>query len=323
MKNPAGIALAALFASSLLASPAWSQAYPAKPVRFIVPWPTGGGTDVFARAIGQKLTDSLGQSFIVDNRPGAAGNIGAELAAKSPPDGYTIIIATVTLATNPSMYAKLGFDPLKDLAPITLVAGVPHLLVVNPSLPVKSVKELIALAKSKPAQLNYASAGNGSPFHIAAELFKNLAGVDIVHVPYKGGGPAVTDVIGGQVHMTFANLVAVLPQVRAGRLRALGITSAKRSQAAPEIPTIAEGGLPGYDFTSWFGVLAPADTPKEIISRLNTEIVKILNTPELKDRLSKDGADLIASTPEEFATYLRAETTKWARVIKAAGIRAD
>ncbi len=323
MKKHAGTMLAAVFAASLLASPAWSQAYPVKPVRFIVPWPTGGGTDVFARAIGQKLTDSLGQPFIVDNRPGAACNIGAELAAKSPPDGYTIIIATVTLATNPSMYAKLGFDPLKDLAPITLVAGVPHLLVVNPSLPVKSVKELIALAKSKPAQLNYASAGNGSPFHIAAELFKNLAGVDIVHVPYKGGGPAVTDVVGGQVHMTFANLVAVLPQVRAGRLRALGITSAKRSQAAPEIPTIAESGLPGYDFTSWFGVLAPADTPKEIITKLNTEIVKILNTPELKDRLSKDGADLVAGTSEEFASYLKAETAKWARVIKAAGIRAD
>lgn len=232
------------------------QAYPSKPVRFVVPWPTGGGTDVFARAIGQKLTDTLGQSFVIDNRPGAAGNIGAELTAKSPADGYTIIMATITLATNPSMYSKPGFDAIKDLAPITLVAGVPHLLVVNPSLPVKSTKELIALAKSKPAQLNYASAGNGSPFHIAAELFKNLAVVDIVHVPYKGGGPAVVDVVGGQVHMTFANLVAVLPQVKAARLRALGITSAKRSPAAPEIPTIGEGGLRGYDFISWFGVLA-------------------------------------------------------------------
>ena len=315
-----GAALAALMVFSPFAC---AQAYPVKPVRFIVPWPTGGGTDVFARAIGQKLTDSLGQSFIVDNRPGAAGNIGAELTAKSPPDGYTIIMATVTLATNPSMYAKLGFDPIKDLAPITLVAGVPHLLVVNPSIPAASVKELIALAKAKPAQLNYASAGNGSPFHIAAELFKNLASVDIVHVPYKGGGPAVTDVVGGQVHMTFANLVAVLPQVRAGRLRALGITSAKRSQAAPEIPTIAESGLPGYDFTSWFGVLAPAGTPREVISRLNAEIVKILNSPEIKERLSKDGADLVAGSPEEFASYLKAETAKWARVIKAAGIRAD
>jgi tripartite-type tricarboxylate transporter receptor subunit TctC len=221
------------------------------------------------------------------------------------------------------MYKALSFDPLKDFAPITLVAGVPHVLVVSPSLPVNSVKDLIALAKAEPGKLNYASAGNGSPFHLAAELFKLLTGTTIVHVPYQGGGPAITAVIGGQVQLTFGNLLAVLPLVKSGKLKALGVTGATRSSAAPDLPTIAEEGVRGYDFSSWFGFFAPAATPKETVVKLNQEIVRILNTPEMKQRLTQDGADVVASTSQEFSAYLLAETRKWAQVIKQAGIRAD
>src|SRR5581483_1825711 len=270
-----------------------------------------------------KLQESLGQPFPVENRPGVAGNLGATLVAKAAPDGYTIVIATITLATNPALYKTLEFDATKDLAGITLIAGVPHMLVVNPSLPVHNVKELIALARQKPGKLTYASAGVGSPFQIAAELFKQSAGVNILHVPYKGGGPAVADVIGDHVDMTFANLMAVLPQARAGQVRALGVTSAKLSPAAPDVPTIAEQGLPGYDFTSWFGALAPAGTPQPIIDKLNAEIVKALKTPEISKQLSSQGADLVASTPQAFDAYLKSETAKWSKVIKSAGIQAN
>ena len=297
--------------------------YPTKPVRLVVPWPPGGGTDVFARVIGQKLGERLGYTVVVDNRPGASGNVGAEMVAKLPPDGYTIMLATITLATNPSMYKTLNFEPLKDFAPITLVAGVPHVLVVSPTLAANSVKDLIALAKAEPGKLNYASAGNGSPFHLAAELFKSLTGTTIVHVPYQGGGPAITAVIGGQVQLTFGNLVAVLPLVKGGKLKALGVTGATRSAAAPDLPTIAEEGVRGYDFSSWFGFFAPGKTPKAVIAKLNQEIVHILKTPELKNRLTQDGADVIASTPQEFSAYLASETRKWEQVIKQAGIRAD
>jgi len=297
--------------------------YPAKPVRLIVPWPPGGGTDVFARLIGQRMSEDWGSGVVVDNRPGASGNIGAEITAKAPADGYTIMLATITLATGPSMYKALAFDPIKDFAPITLVAGVPHILVVNPAFPAKNVKELIALAKQEPGKLNYASAGNGSPFHLAAELFKLESGVNIVHVPYQGGGPAITAVLGGQVQLTFGNLLAVLPLVRSGKLNALGVTTAKRSAGAPDIPTLAEAGVPGYDFSSWFGFFSPARTPKDVVRKLNREIVGILNRPEVRQRLTQDGADVIASTPDEFDAYLKAETAKWAKVIGRAGIRAE
>jgi tripartite-type tricarboxylate transporter receptor subunit TctC len=297
--------------------------YPTKPIRLIVPWPPGGGTDVFARVIGQKLAERFGFTVVIDNRPGASGNLGAEMVAKSPPDGYTIMLATITLATNPSMYKSLGFDALKDFAPVTLVAGVPHVLVVSPSLPVNSVKDLIALAKAEPGKLNYASAGNGSPFHLAAELFKLTTGTVIVHVPYQGGGPAITAVIGGQVQLTFGNLLAVLPLVKGGKLKALGVTSARRSSAAPDLPTIAEEGVRGYDFSSWFGFFAPATARAEVVAKLNREIVQILQTPEMKQRLTQDGADVVASTPQEFGAYLAAETKKWGEVIRRAGIRAD
>lgn len=314
-------ALLLLLASAATAPANAAESYPTRPVRFIVPWSAGGGTDIFARIIADKLQQSLGQPFPVENRPGAAGNIGAAYVAKAAPDGYTIMLATITLATSPALYRHLDFDPTKDFAPITLVAGVPHLLVVNPSLPVANVKELIELAKKKPGKLNYASAGIGSPFHIAAELFKEMAGVNIVHIPYKGGAPAVTDVVEGQVDMAFANLVAVLPLAKSGRLRALAISSAKRSSAAPDIPTMAEAGLPGYDFSSWFGIFAPAGTPADIVTKLNHEIVKALKSPEIDKQLTEQGADLVASTPEEFGTYLNAETAKWTKVIRAAGIQ--
>ena len=314
--------LLALVLASVSAA-AFPQSYPVKPVRVIVPWPPGGGTDIFARSIGQKLNEAWNQQVIVDNRPGAAGNIGAAAAAKSPPDGYTMLLATITLATSPSLYKSLGYDPLRDLEPVTLIAGVPHLLVVHPSLPVKNVKELVALAKARPGELNYASAGVGSPFHLAAELFNLLGAVKMTHVSYKGGGPAVTEVMGGQVQVTFANLLAVLPQVQAGKLRALGITTAQRSNAAANIPTIAEGGLKGYDFTSWFGMLVPAGTSKDIVQKVSDDIGKALKLPDLRERLTRDGADIIASSPQEFGAYMRGETAKWSKVIKEAGIKPE
>ena len=310
-------------AAAGFAQPVDAQNYPNRPVHVIVPWPPGGGTDIFARAISEKLQQSLGQPFPVENRPGVAGNLGAAIVARSPPDGYTIMIATITLATSPALYKSLDYNAIKDFAGITLIAGVPHMLVVNPALPAKNVKELIALAMQKPGKLTYASAGVGSPFQIAAELFKQSAGVDILHVPYKGGGPAVADVIGDHVDMTFANLLAVLPQARAGLVRALAVTSAKRSSAAPDIPTIAEAGLPGYEFTSWFGALAPAGTPPGIVKKLNVAIVNALRSPEVSAQLSEQGADIIASSPEEFDSFLRSQTRKWQKVIKGAGIQPE
>jgi tripartite-type tricarboxylate transporter receptor subunit TctC len=317
--------LIALASCLAFAAPAAAQPdnYPSKPVRFIVPWPAGGGTDVFARAIGQKLHDALGQPFIVDNRSGASGNIGASAVAKAPPDGYTIMIGTITLATNPGLYSSLDFDATKDLAAVTLIADIPHVLVVNPAIPARSVAELVALAKSKPGKLSYASAGVGSPFHIAAEFFKSTAGVDLLHVPYKGGAPAISDVVGGHADVTFANLVAVYPQIQGGLVRALAVTTAKRSATLPDVPTLAEAGLKDYAFASWFGIFVPAGTPPAIVKKLNAEIVKILRSPEISERLSKEGADLIASSPEYFADYLKSETAKWSTLVRAAGIRAD
>lgn len=310
-----------LHVPAALAQSSGAQNFPNRPVKIVVPWPAGGGTDIFARAIGEKLHKAMGQPFLVENRPGASGNIGASAVAKSPADGYTIMLATITLATNPAFYKSLDFDATKDLAPITLVAGSPHMLVINPSVPAKNVQELIALAKKNPGKMSYASAGTGSPFHIAAELFKEQAGVDILHVPYKGGAPAVADVLGGHVQMAFANLVAVVAQSRSGQVRALAVTTAKRSIAAPDVPTMAEAGLPGYDFASWFGFLAPAGTPPDIIKKLNAEIVKAVRAPEIAARLSEEGADLIAGSPEDFGVYLKNETAKWRKVIGAAGIQ--
>jgi len=315
----------ALFISVACISCASSaQGYPDHAIRLVVPFPAGGTTDILARAAAQKLTESLGKSVVVDNRPGAGGNIGADLVAKSPPDGYTLLMGTVgTHAINPSLYAKMPYDHVKDFVPVVLVAGVPNVLVVNPSLPVNSVADLIKLAKSKPGSINFASSGNGTSIHLSGELFKTMAGVDMTHVPYKGSAPALTDLMGGQVQVMFDNLPSSLPHIKAGKLRAIAVTSLKRAPALPDVPTISESGLPGFEASSWFGILAPAGTPPAIVTRLNTEINKWLQTPEAKEQLLAQGAQAAGGTPEQFAAHIRAETDKWAKVVKASGAKVD
>jgi len=303
---------------------AQAPAYPTKPVRIVVPFPAGGATDILARAVAQKLTETWGQAFVVDNRPGAGGNIGSELVAKAAPDGYTLEMGTVgTHAINASLYAKMPYDHVKDFAPIILVAGVPNVLVVNPAVPVNSVQELIAYAKANPGKLNFASSGNGTSIHLSGELFKVMAGVQMTHIPYKGSAPALADLLGGQVQLMFDNLPPSLPQIKGGKLRALGVTSAARAPALPDTPTIAESGLPGFDASSWFGLLAPAGTPPAIIAKLNTEIAKWLATPEAKEKLVAIGANIAGGTPEDFARHVQAETAKWAKVVKESGAKVD
>jgi len=303
---------------------ACAQTYPSKPIRYVVPFPAGGPLDIVARALGQELNKSWGQPVIVDNRPGAGGNIGADFVAKSPPDGYTIVMGAVsTHAINVTLYSKLPYDPIKDFAPITLITSVPNVLVVHPSVPARNVKELIALAKARPGALNFASGSTGSAGHLAGELFKTMAHVDMAHIPYKGAAPAVVDLMAGQVSLMFDNLASALPNIKAGRVRALAVTTLRRSTMLPELPTISEAGLRGFDVATWFGVLAPAGTPPEIVSKLNAEIVRILNTPAMKERLAALGAEPVGNKPEEFAAFIKAEIPKYARVIKASGARAD
>lgn len=297
--------------------------YPNKPIRIVVPQSAGGSTDLTARLIAQKLSDAVGQPVVVDNRPGAGSIIGTDLVAKATPDGYTLLVVASSITINPSLHRKLPFDPMRDLAPITQLSAFPNMLVVHPSLPVKSVQDLIALARAKPGQINYGSSGTGTGTHLSAELFKSMTGVDMVHVPYKGGGPAVTALLGGQVQLNFATIPSVLPYVRAGKLRAVAVTTSRRSPAAPDVPTIAESGVPGYDHGPWNGMLAPAKTPKAVIARLNAEVARIVHMPEAKAVLVHEGAEPVGNTPEEFAAIIRTETAKWAKVIKAAGIKAD
>ena len=315
-------ALGALLA--LVATAASAQTYPTKPIRLVVPFPPGGATDILARDVAQKLTEAWGQQVIVDNRPGAGGNIGSELVAKSAPDGYTLEMGTVgTHAINASLYAKMPYDHVKDFVPVILVAGVPNVLVVNPAVPANSVAELIAYAKANPGKLNLASSGNGTSIHLSGELFKFMAGVQMTHVPYKGSAPALQDLIGGQVQLMFDNLPPSLPQIKAGKLRALAVTSLARAPALPDVPTMAEAGLPGYEASSWFGVLAPAGTPPAIVTKLNAEIARWLATPEAKEKLSKQGANAAGGTPEDFAKHIAAETAKWAKVVKDSGAKID
>jgi tripartite-type tricarboxylate transporter receptor subunit TctC len=315
-------ALAAVLA--LIAAGAAAQSYPTKPIRLVVPFPPGGTTDILAREVGQRLSASLGQTVVIDNRPGAGGNIGAELVAKSAPDGYTLLMCTVsTHAINPNLYAKLPYDHVADFAPVILVASVPNVLEVTPSLPVNSVADLIKLAKEKPGQINFASSGSGTSIHLSGELFKTMAGVDMTHVPYKGSAPALTDLIGGQVQVMFDNLPSSLPQIKAGKLRAIAVTSAQRAPALPNVPTIAESGLPGFEATSWFGVVAPAGTPPAIVARLNADMNQWLQTPEAREKLLAQGAAAAGGSPEQFAAYIRAETEKWAKVVKASGAKVD
>ncbi len=298
--------------------------YPSKPIKIVVPFPPGGATDILARAIGFELQKAWSQSVVIENKPGAGGNTGADLVAKSPPDGFTLIMATVgTHAINMSLYAKMPYDAVKDFEPIVLVAGVPNLLVVHPSVNAKSVKELTALAKAQPGKLNVASSGNGTSIHLAAELYKQMAGVDILHVPYKGSAPAVADLLGGQVQMMFDNMPVSLPHAKAGKLRALAVTSLKRSPALPDVPTMDEEGLKGFDATSWFGLLAPAGTPKDIIAKLNAASVAALSTSEMRERLAAQGADPVGNTPDQFAAFIKAEIEKWAKIVKASGARVD
>ena len=322
MRSLQRVLLGALVA--LAAMCAFAQSYPNKPIRLVVPFPPGGTTDILARDVGQRLTEALGQPVVIDNRPGAAGNIGSEIVAKSTPDGYTLLMCTVSSpAINPSLYSKLPYDHIKDFAPVILVARVPNVLEVNPSVPVYTVTDLIKLAKEKPGQLNFASSGSGTSIHLSGELFKTMAGVNMVHVPYKGSAPAVTDLVGGQVQLMFDNLPSSLQQIKGGKLRAIAVTSAQRSPALPDIPTIAESGLPGFEATSWFGVLAPAGTPAAIVNRLNAEVDKWLQSDSGKAQLFEQGALPAGGTPEEFAAYIRAETEKWAKVVKVSGAKVD
>ncbi|MEJ7670844.1 MAG: tripartite tricarboxylate transporter substrate binding protein [Casimicrobiaceae bacterium] len=315
------VALAALSATPFAGAQA---TYPTKPIRIVVPFPAGGTTDILARAVAQRLSETLGQPAVVDNRPGAGGNIGAELVAKAPADGHTLLMGTVgTHAINASLYSKMPYDHVRDFAPIILVAGVPNVLVVHPSVPVGSVKELIAYAKANPGKLNFASSGSGTSIHLAGELFKTMAGVQMAHVPYKGSAPAVTDLLGGQVQLMFDNLPSALPHIKAGKLKALAVTSATRAAALPDVPTIAESGLAGFDATSWFGLLAPAGTPQPIIARLNNEVAKWLASTEAKEKMAGLGANTAGHSTDEFVRHIAAETSKWAKVVTESGAKVD
>jgi tripartite-type tricarboxylate transporter receptor subunit TctC len=301
----------------------FSQAYPLKPVRMVVAFSPGGAPDIIGRIVGQKLNEKLGQPVIVDNRPGATGNIGAEIVSTAAADGYTVFMATLSLVISPSFYKKLPFDPVKSFAPVGMVASVPLLLVVHPSLPATSVKELIALAKSKPGTLNYASVGNGSPQHLSGELFKSVADLNIVHIPYKGGGPATGAVLSGEAQLFFAGMPPALPHVKAGRLRALAISTSKRSPSAPEVLTMSEAGLPGFEADNWNALLAPRGTPQKIVDRLNHELETILKLPDIQALLIRAGAEAAYSTSSELASRIKEETIKWGKVARAAGVKPE
>ncbi|HVL75443.1 MAG TPA: tripartite tricarboxylate transporter substrate binding protein [Noviherbaspirillum sp.] len=315
----AGLALTAAFAGTAHANDAW----PTKTVRWVVPFPPGGAMDVIARTLGDKLSQSLKQPVIIENRPGAGGTIGSNTVAKADPDGHTIMIVSIGHALNPNLYPRLPYDAAKDFEPVSLVAIVPNVLVVNSTVKANSVSELVAQAKANPGKLTYASAGNGTSIHMAGEMFNSIAGVDIMHVPYKGSGPAVTDLIGGQVNMMFDSITSAKPHIESGRLRPLAVTTAKRSATLPNVPTAAEAGLKGYEVSPWFAVFAPANTPKPVIDRLHGEIVKAMQMPDVKARFATIGAEPVGSSPEELRTYLRSETDRWAKLIKERNITAN
>ncbi len=316
--------LVALAATALLTSePGWTQPYPTKPIRLVVSYSAGGATDLLGRTLAKHWTAPLGQQVIVENRPGAGGNIGAAAVARAAPDGYTLLFASFALPVSVTLYPKLPFDVMRDLAPITQVANTPFLMVVHPSLPVKNVKELISLARARPNQLTFASAGSGSTAHLSGELLNTMAGIQLVHVPYKGAAPATVDVLSGQVTMSFVNILQTLPLVQTGKLRSLGVTTAKRSQVAPDIPSIAESGVPGFDVMTWFGVLATGGTPQTVISLLHGQTVKILQQPDVRATLLASGVEPVGSTPEEFRVFLKSEIDKWGEVVRRARVQPE
>ena len=320
--RPKLVAIAGVVALGAL-QPCAAQTYPVKPIRLIVPSSPGGGTDIVGRALAQKLTELLGQQVVVENRAGAGTMIGNEIAAKSAPDGYTLLMGLSTLAILPAVHKTMRYDALKDLVPISQAVSVPNVLVVHPSLPVRSVKDLIALAKSRPREIVGGSAGVGTNPHLSLELFKSMAGIEVVHVPYKGSGPGIIGLISGEVALLIPTLPTAMSHIKANRVRPLGVSTSVRAESLPEVPTIAEAALPGYEATQWFGVLAPAGTPRAVVDRLHKEIVAGLRSADLKQHLANEGAVIVASSPEQFAKYLRGETDKWARVVKAAGIKQE
>ena len=318
------VTTAALVCAALAAPPAFAQNYPAKPIRVIIAQAPGSATDVISRVVANRLQESLGQPIVIEARPGAGGVLGTEAAARSAPDGYTLFMANnSTHGSNPAVYAKLPYDAVNDFAPVGFVASVPYVLVVDPSLPVKNVQELIALAKSKSGKLNYASAGNGSTHHFCGELLKSMSGIDILHIPYKGSPPAITGLLGGEVSLMFANVADIGSQIKAGKVRPLAVTTAKRAASLPEVPTMSEAGLPGFEIVSWFGLLAPAGTPAPIVARLNAETVKVLERPDVKAALANQGLEVAPGTPEQFAAHIKSEIAKFTKIGKAAGIKAE
>ncbi len=324
MKYTRGLnSVAVAIALAFPAMPVFAQPYPARPIRMVVGYPPGGPTDILARAVSLKLGEAFGQQVIVDNRPGASGMIGAELVAKSAPDGYALLMVPATFAVAPAIYSRIAYDNGRDFAPISLVAAAPFILVVHPAMPVKSVRELIALSRARPGQINYASASAGGLPHLAGALFNIMTGATLVHIPYKGAAPATTDVLAGQVPLMFNNMLSAMPHIKTGRLRALAVTSLKRSRAVPELPTIAEAGIPDYEVSGWYGVLAPAGTLPDVIAKLNGEINRVVRRADVMQRLANDGVEAVASTPEYFGKYLQRESAKWGDVVKRSGIKAD
>jgi len=322
LRNIFAVALGLAF--TVVPFPIQAQGYPSKPIRLVVPFPPGGPLDLAGRAIGDHLARAWGQPVLVENKPGAGGNIGADLVAKSAPDGYTLVMGALsTHAVNPHLYAKMPYDALKDFAPVTLVAITPNVLVVNASVQASSVKDLIALAKASPGKLSFASGSNGSAGHLAGELFKTLAGIDIVHVPYKGGAPAMQDLLGGQVQFMFDNLANAMAQIKAGKLKPLAVTTAKRSPLAPELPTMAEAGVPGFDISTWYGIMAPAGTPPDVVRKLNAEIVKFLASDDMREKLKAQGAEPAPMSPEQFDAFIRSEWRKYAKIVKDSGAKVD
>ena len=311
-------------AAVCLLESAGAQNYPTKPIRFYTPYPPGGTTDILARLVGAKMYEAWGQPVVVEAKPGAGGNIGADFVAKSPADGYTILMgASGPLAINASLFSKLPYDPVKDFAPVVLSASVPLVLVTHPTLPVKSVKEFIALMRARPGQFNYASAGPGSPQHLTAEMFKFMAKVEMTHIPYKGSGPAIVDLIGGQIPFAFESMIPILPHVKSGKLRGLAVTSKQRSQVLPDVATVDATGVPGFESIAWYGVVAPAGTPKEIVAKLNAEMVRIANLPDIKQRLIEMGSLPVSGTPDQFGALIRSEIPKWGKVVKQANVSLD